>query len=141
MEDGAGGANRGRGTGPTLAAISRSMVQLLRRSVGRGPTRAKTYWAGSDILLVVLSGGYLQSERTLRETGHGDTVEATRKALQDALEQDMRGIVEELTGRSVVAFLSASSLDPEVSAELFFLRPEAEPAARPEAPEAAPETA
>jgi hypothetical protein len=36
-----------------------------------GPTQAKSYWAGDDILLVVLGDGLTDVERTLSEKGRG----------------------------------------------------------------------
>jgi uncharacterized protein YbcI len=99
------------------------MVQLLRQSTGRGPTRCKSYWAGEDILLVVLRECYTQSERTLVNEGREDAVLAQRAALQEVLEQSMRETVEQLTGRRVAAVMSASHSDPELSAEMFVLEP------------------
>lgn len=112
-------------SGPLLGAISRAVVQIFRRRVGRGPTEAKSYWAGRDLLVVVMSGGALRIEETLWEAGRRVEVEAGRAAVQDVLEQELRGAVEELTGREVHAFLSASRLEPEVTAELFLLTPDA----------------
>ena len=55
-------------------------------------------------------------------------------ALQQTLAERMKKTVEELTGRSVVAFMSASHQEPDLSAEIFVLAPEAQPT------EAAPST-
>ena len=43
---------------PLLAALSKEMVTIFREFLGKGPERCKSYWAGSDILMVLLGGGY-----------------------------------------------------------------------------------
>jgi uncharacterized protein YbcI len=63
----------------------------------------------------------------LFEGGHGQSVRESRMKLQDTLEARMSAMIEELTGRKVVAFMNASHQDPDLSAELFVLEPE-EPA-------------
>jgi uncharacterized protein YbcI len=112
-----------RDGGELLASISRRIVQLLARHAGKGPTKCKTHWAGPDTLVVILGGGYTEAERTLYERGHADEVRAYRSAIQDALSDDMTREVEELTGRSVVAFMSTSHQDPDLNVEIFVLKP------------------
>ena len=48
----------------SLAALSRGLVQLFRHRVGRGPTQAKSFWAGEDALLVLFGGGYTKAEQS-----------------------------------------------------------------------------
>lgn len=110
--------------GEVLASISTQIVQLLRDAVGKGPTRCKTHWAGSDVLLVVLGGGYLTSEQTLYAAGRAADVRAGRQALQDVLEERMRAVVEQHVGRRVVAFMSAQHQDPDLQVEIFVLEPQ-----------------
>ena len=122
--------------GELLAAISRRVVQLLARYAGKGPTKCKTHWAGPDMLVVVLGGGYTEAEHTLHERGRGSEVHTYRNAIQEVLAQDMSREVEELTGRSVSAFMSTSHQDPDLQVEIFVLEPlRGEDGARP--PEAA----
>lgn len=109
--------------GEVLAAISNAVVQLMREAAGKGPTRCKTHWAGPDILLVVLGGGYSEAERTLYDAGHREEVRASRAALQSILEQRMRGLIEERVGRRVVAFMSSQHQDPDIQIEIFMLEP------------------
>jgi uncharacterized protein YbcI len=107
--------------GRTLGALSRRMVQLLHQRTGRGPTQAKSYWAGDDILLVVLGGGFTAVERTLSEKGRGRLALAYRTAVQETLEDEMRAEVERLTGRRVVAAMNAVNRDPDLILEIFVL--------------------
>ena len=106
--------------GRLLEGISNAIVALYREGFGRGPTGAKTYLM-DDLVLCVLRDGLTRAERTLRDEGQGELVREMRVKFQDAVEDQMRGMVEELTGRSVVAFLSQATVDPEVMIEAFFL--------------------
>jgi uncharacterized protein YbcI len=106
-----------------LVEVSRGLVQLLRHRAGRGPTQAKSFWAGDDALLVLCGGGYTKAEKTLWELGRPDTAETYRKAVLDSLEDDMRTVVETSVGRTVAAVLAASHHDPDVMAAIFLLEP------------------
>ena len=108
---------------PLLTALSREMVSIFRDFVGKGPERCKSYWAGRDILMVLLGGGYSTAEQTLYEAGRGAAVQDSRLALQQTWAKRMKDTVEHLTDRKVVAFLSASPQDPDLSAEIFVLEP------------------
>ena len=110
-----------------LTELSAAMVTLFRDFLGKGPDHCKAHWAGSDILMIMLAGGYTTAERTLFAAGRGSAVQESRMALQQTLAERMKKTVEELTGRSVVAFMSASHQEPDLSAEIFVLAPEAQP--------------
>jgi uncharacterized protein YbcI len=110
--------------GRLLVAVSDGVVRLLRDFAGKGPTTCKAYWAGPDILVVMLRGGYTAAEQTLFEGGHGQSVRESRMKLQDTLSARMSAMIEELTGRRVIAFMNASHQDPDLSAELFVLEPQ-----------------
>ena len=107
--------------GELLAEISRRIVRLMAERAGKGPTEAKPFWAGDDALLVLLGGGFTRGEQTLRSRGLGAEVDDYRRAMQEALETDMRAAVEETVGRRVVAFMSATHNEPDLNAELFIL--------------------
>jgi hypothetical protein len=108
---------------PSLASISRGLVQLFRHRAGRGPTQAKSFWAGDDALLVLFGGGYTKAEKTLWDQGRPDTALAYRHAVFDALEGDMRKVVETAVGRRVDAVLVSAHHDPDVMAAVFLLEP------------------
>jgi uncharacterized protein YbcI len=73
------------------------------------------------LVFCVLRDGLTPVERTLRDKGQGEFVREMRVRFQDAVEDQLREMVEELTGRSVVAFLSQANVDPELTIEVFFL--------------------
>ena len=113
------------GTRPTgghlLAAISTSIVGILRDHYGRGPMRAKTY-ALDDIIVVVMRGsGFTPLEQTIMESGEPDRVIAMREDFQRVMAARYRETIEELTGRKVLAFLSQAHVEPDITMEIFFI--------------------
>jgi hypothetical protein len=112
-------APAGANGGPQLAELSRRLVQLMRRDAGRGPTRAKTYWAGSDVLLTVFGDGFLLSEKTLLDHGLEGVAMAYRGAIQQTLRDAMRDEVERTVGRRVIAAMGCAHHDPDLMVELF----------------------
>jgi uncharacterized protein YbcI len=113
--------------GSKLGQISRRMVQVHKECYGRGPTKAHTVLS-DDVLVCILQGGYLQTERTLRAAGRTDIVSDQRHAMQEVLEERFIAAVEETLGRRVLSFLSANDGEREYTAEVFILEPsEADP--------------
>ena len=106
--------------GSELAAISNGIVQLLRETYGRGPTKAKSY-LNDNIVLVVLEDILTTVERTLVDRGEEDLVRRVRLRFQEVEAKQFTGAVEELTGRPVVAYNSQVTLHPPVGFEMFVL--------------------
>jgi uncharacterized protein YbcI len=104
-----------------LVKLCNGVVQLLREYAGKGPNRCKAYWAGHDLLVILLSGGFTAADQTLFDAGRGGAVRDAQHALQDALEIRMKALVEDLTDRKVAAFMSASHQAPDIRVELFVL--------------------
>jgi hypothetical protein len=107
--------------GQSLAALSRGLVQLFRHRAGRGPTHAKSFWAGDDALLVLFGGGYTRAEKTLWSQGRWETASSYRHAVLETLEAEMREVVEASLERSVIAVLAAAHHEPDVMAAVFLL--------------------
>jgi len=118
-----------------LAEISTGLVQLHSRYYGKGPTKAKTHMV-NDTVVCILQGGFTTVERTLLDTGEIESVYQMRRSFQQAMEEEFRRIVEEATGRKVIAYMSSIHVDPDLAVELFVLEPleETEQAQLPEAP-------
>ena len=109
------------GGGHLLAAISTSIVGILREHYGRGPMRAKTY-ALDDIIVVVMRGsGFTPLEQTIMDSGEPDRVIAMREDFQRVMAARYKRTIEELTGRKVLAFLSQAHVEPDLSLEIFFV--------------------
>lgn len=103
------------------AEISREMVRLYKDLFGRGPTRARTEFAGPDIIICSLENTFTPAERRLVEMGEHQRLRDTRLYFQAATEEKFREAVERATGRKVRAFLSGLDADTDVCAEVFYL--------------------
>ena len=95
----------------------------MRRDAGRGPTRAKTHWAGPDVLLTIFGDGFLLSEKTLLDHGLERVALAYRGTIQQTLRDAMRDEVERTTARRVVAAMGCAHHDPDLMVELFIFEP------------------
>jgi len=103
------------------AEISREMVRLYKELFGRGPTKARTEFAGPDIVICSLENTFTPAERSLVEMGEQQRLRDTRMYFQVATADKFREIIERLTGRRVRAFISGLDADADVCAEVFYL--------------------
>ena len=107
--------------GHLLSAISTAIVRLMREHYGRGPMKAKTY-ALDDIVVCVLRGaGFTSLEQTIMDSGDGERIVAMRENFQEMMAKRYRDMIEELTGRKVLAFLSQAHVEPDITIEMFFV--------------------
>jgi uncharacterized protein YbcI len=109
--------------GPLHAAISEAVVRLMAQNTGRGPTKARTTIDG-DLIVVVLQNSLTPGERYLADQNRGEQVLDMRRAYQDAMRTDCIAAIENLTSRTVTAFMSANHIDPDLAAEVFILKPQ-----------------
>ncbi|MDQ3724892.1 MAG: DUF2294 domain-containing protein [Actinomycetota bacterium] len=103
------------------AEISREMVRLYKELFGRGPTKARTEFAGPDVVICTLENTFTPAERRLVEMGEHQRLRDTRMYFQAATSEKFRGVIERVTGRKVRAFISGLDADEDVCAELFYL--------------------
>ena len=109
------------GGGKLLAAISTSIVAILREHYGRGPMRAKTY-ALDDIIVVVMRGsGFTPLEQTIMDSGRPERIVEMREDFQQVMQYRYQRTIEQLTGRKVIAFLSQAHVEPDLTLEVFFI--------------------
>jgi uncharacterized protein YbcI len=106
-----------------LAEVSREMVRLYKEQFGRGPTKARSEFAGPDLLICTLEDTFTPAERKLVEMGEHQRMRDTRLYFQHATEDDFRGTVERILDRRVRAFTSGLDTSEDVSAEVFYLEP------------------
>ncbi|HWT94672.1 MAG TPA: Na-translocating system protein MpsC family protein [Solirubrobacteraceae bacterium] len=105
-------------------AISTEMVRLYKNQFGRGPTRARTEWAGGDAILTILEDTLTPAERNLVEMGEHERLRETRMFFQYATVREFCEPVERLTGRKVRAFISGIDTEANgLATELFVLHP------------------
>jgi uncharacterized protein YbcI len=103
------------------AEISREMVRLYKEQFGRGPTKARTEFAGPDIVISTLEDSFTPAERRMAEMGEAQRLRDTRTFFQHATEAEFCAVVERLLKRRVRAFVSGIDTDKDVSAEVFYL--------------------
>jgi uncharacterized protein YbcI len=113
----------GAENGAVRQEISNAVVGLYKEHYGKGPTRCRTYMQ-PDLVVVVLGGGYTASEQTLFEGGNWYAVREARQHWQDSMRGRFVETIERLTGRKVLAFMSANHQSPDLAVELFVLDPE-----------------
>src|SRR4051812_10192073 len=108
--------------GELTAAISNTVVQALSRTTGRGPTKAKTT-LGENGVFVVLQDTLTRGEQTLADAGESRTVLDVRRKWQAVMQDEVSREIEELTGRTVIGFMSDNHIDPDLAVEVFVLAP------------------
>jgi uncharacterized protein YbcI len=104
-----------------LAEISRQMVRLYKEQFGRGPTKARTDFAGPDIVICTLEESFTPAESRLVELGEHQRLRDTRMYFQHATEEQFCEVVERVLGRKVRAFVSGTDTGADVSSEIFYL--------------------
>jgi uncharacterized protein YbcI len=109
--------------GLELSELSNAMVRLYKEQFGRGPTKARSVYAGPDAVLCTLENSFTPAERSLVRMGEHQRLRDTRMFFQYATEQEFRETVEQITGRKVRAFVSGVDVKQDVSSELFYLEP------------------
>jgi uncharacterized protein YbcI len=106
-----------------LTAVSTALVRLHKEQFGRGPTNARTHFAGPNAMMCVLEDALLPAELKQVQLGDSNRVRDTRNAFQAATQGEFVAAVEQIVQRKVRAF--ASGVDPErnVVFECFYFEP------------------
>jgi uncharacterized protein YbcI len=108
--------------GPKLAAISTLTVRLFGQYTGRGPSKARTF-IDDDVVVVVLQDMLTTGELTLVDNARAEIVLATRKIFQDVMSAELIAGIEQILRRTVIAFLAANHIDPDIAIATFVLAP------------------
>jgi uncharacterized protein YbcI len=104
-----------------LAEISREMVRLYKVQFGRGPTRARSDFAGPDLIICTLEDTLTPAEKRMAQMGDHQRLRDLRLYFQHATEEQFCEIIEKVLGRKVRAFISGMDTSKDVAAELFYL--------------------
>ena len=113
-------AERPARSGHLSAGITEFVTTVVARYTGRGPCGARTI-VDDDIVTVVLRDTLTTGEASLAASGRHSIVERLRGEFQDAMGAELTEGVERITGRRVLAFLSANHIEPDVMVETFLL--------------------
>ncbi len=105
----------------SLVEVANAMVHLHKEAFGRGPTKARARFAGSDVLVVTLEDNLTVAEHKLLALGEYDRIRDQRQVLGLAFEDRKRSEVERILERRTVA--SICGIDPrhDLAAEIFTL--------------------
>ena len=106
-----------------LADVSREMVRLYKEQFGRGPTKARTAFAGADCLICTLEDSLTPAEKRLVDLGEHQRLRDVRMFFQHATEDEFIEVVERLTDRRVRGFVSGIDTGRDISSEVFYLEP------------------
>jgi len=107
-------------SGSLTAAISTAIVKLMRDYTGRGPMKARTT-IRDNVVLVMLEQTLTKGEQVLVHKGRGENVLGLRHEFQEAMREESSEKIAQLTGREVIAMMSANHLDPDLAAEIYVL--------------------
>lgn len=102
------------------------MVRIYKEQFGRGPTKARTDFAGPDIVICTLEESLTPAEQRLAELGEHQRLRDTRMYFQHVTRKEFCGVIEQILGRKVRAFVSGIDTGEDVSSEVFYLEPRQE---------------
>jgi uncharacterized protein YbcI len=111
-------------SGRLMTAVSNALVALHKEQFGRGPTGARSYFAGPDTLICLLDDALLPAERSLVEMGEQQRVRDARLFMQVATRDRFVSTIEDIVGRKVYSFVSALDADLAIAYEIFVFEPD-----------------
>jgi uncharacterized protein YbcI len=103
--------------------VTNAMVRLYKELFGRGPTKARSNYAGPDTLIATIENSLTPAEQNLLALDEHQRVREVRMFFQHASERDFTQTVEQITGRKVRAFVSGVDTQRDVSSEVFYFEP------------------
>ncbi len=110
--------------GIELQEITNAMVRLYKELFGRGPTKARSNYAGPNTLVATIENSLTAAERNMVDLDEHHRVREVRMFSQRASERDFVETVEQITGREVRAFVSGIDTKQDVSSEVFYFEPD-----------------
>jgi uncharacterized protein YbcI len=108
--------------GQLNAAICNAVVRIQREYLGRGPTKSRAS-IRDDTIVVLMQDTLTKAERSLVADGRQEDVLRIRQSFQRTMRADIVAAVQELTGRTVIAFMSDTHIDPDLACEVIVLEP------------------
>jgi uncharacterized protein YbcI len=103
--------------------ISRGIVAIYKEYLGRGPTSARTVIT-EDAAVTTLQQSLTKAELSLCNEGDAEIVREMRRKFQQAMRDDITTLVENVTNRKAVSFLSDHDTEHDVAVEMVVLAPE-----------------
>jgi uncharacterized protein YbcI len=104
-----------------LAAIAASIAGLVREHYGRDRITVKAY-ALEDMIVVVIRGRcFTPLEKAMIDGGEPQGVIALRTVFDNIMAERYKQAINAATGRNVLALLSQSNVDPDITVAAAFL--------------------
>jgi uncharacterized protein YbcI len=113
--------------GMQTAELSNAMVRIYKEQLGRGPTKAHSVFASPNLVICTLEDSLTTAEQRMVDAGEHQRVRDIRNFFQHAADWNFVDTVEQITGRSVRAFVSGTDTQHDVSSEVFYLHPQITP--------------
>lgn len=101
-------------TPPGSLTIRNKLRAAHKRLFGRGPTDIRVWFVQPDTIVMLLTGTLTASERSLLDIDRPASVTAARNALYEALEPELRVILEQELHRKTKAFTAGIDLERDV---------------------------
>ena len=106
-----------------LSDASRAMVRLYKEQFGRGPVRAHSAWAGSDMVVCTLEESFTPAERKLQEMGEHQRLRDVRMFFQYSSVTEFIAPIETIFDRTVRSFVSGLDSHEDIAVEVFVFYP------------------
>jgi uncharacterized protein YbcI len=110
-----------------LAILSNEMVRIYKEQFGRGPTKARSHFAGPNAVVCMLENTLTSAERNLQAMGEHHRLRETRMFFQYAIASEFTQAAERSLDRRVLSFVSGIDTNTDVACELFTLEPKDTP--------------
>jgi uncharacterized protein YbcI len=104
-----------------LSMLSNEMVRIYKEHFGRGPTKARSHFAGPNAVICVLENTFTPAEKNLQGMGEHQRLREMRMFFQYAIAAEFIQAVERTIGRRVRSFVSGIDTNTDVAAEVFTL--------------------
>jgi uncharacterized protein YbcI len=104
-----------------LSMLSNELVRIYKEQFGRGPTKARSHFVGSNIVICVLENTLTPAEKNLQGMGEHQRLREMRMFFQYAVASEFIQAVERTIGRRVHSFVSGIDTNTDVAAEVFTL--------------------
>lgn len=101
------------------SGIARGLTSAMKAHYGKGPVSAKAHFVEDDVLIVVMRDPATTAERSMAREGRESDAREFRLAFEEEFADEIKGVVEELTGRKVATYHSQIVFDPDVLFEIF----------------------
>lgn len=105
--------------------VANALVGLHKEQFGRGPEKARSDFAGPDVLVTVLWEALLPAERALVDIGEHLRVMESRAFFQTATRQRFVETIEGIVGRRIKSFHSTCDPHTGIVMEIALFEPRA----------------